>query len=69
MMRLGLDLRLDIKHLQLYSAKGSQYIRHVSGIRYGRENYDNKANGKGKEQSCERTRKYLNISLEDYNIQ
>lgn len=68
-MRLGLDLRLDIKHLQLYSAIGSEYIKQVSDIRYGKENYDDKANGKVKEQSCERTRRYLIISLEDYNIQ
>lgn len=37
--RLSSDLWLDIKSLQLYKTVFLEYVKKISGIRYGIENY------------------------------
>lgn len=71
MSRLGLVLSLNVKNLQLYRAISLRYIKEVFGIRYKMQNYDNKAKCiyEAKDGTCEKIKRYLIVSLGEYNIQ
>lgn len=49
-------------------AIGLKYQNKVSNIRYGIENYDDKAEFKAKNGSCRRIKRYMIIGLGKYNI-
>lgn len=68
MSKLGSDLWLDIRNLQLYKAVGLNYVREIFGIKYEIKKYDNKTKCKTKNKSCGRIKRHLIIGLKEYNI-
>lgn len=67
-LKPGSDLWLDVRNLQLCRAIDWQYVKEQSDIEYIIENYNDKAKYKAKDSSCEKIKRYLIISLEEYNI-
>lgn len=67
--KLGSNLWLGVKNMQLCKVVGSKYIRGVSDKKYKMENYDDKTKCKAKDWSCGKMRKYLIVYLKEYNIQ
>lgn len=66
--KLGFDMWLVIKYLQLYKNISSKYVKKVLNIRYRiKENRDD-AKYETENRSCKKIRKYLIIGLDKYNI-
>lgn len=58
-----------MRNLQLCRAVGLEYVREISGVRYGMENYDDKPKCEAEDRVYRKIRRHMIVGLEEYNIQ